>query len=284
VHGNSLHTWDTHQRLVAENRESLQAIDLVLKRLDGAHLTFRVDCTWRPASGQYLMALTDITQRVHAEETLKKKEQDLALINLQLEQRVYEGSAALVESEEKYRKLFELESDAIMIFDGKTRQFIDVNAAALRLYDYTCGEFLQHTFSAITAEPEAAQEIITATLAEAPIPAFLSHHCKKDGSVFPAEITGFSFFWQGRLVVCVVIRDISERVAYEKQLHNNREELGRLASELSMAEQRERERICRELHDGISQLLNSAYIRLNVLKDSQLPELAVESLDTLSYL
>ncbi len=165
VHGNSLHAWDTRQRFAVENRARPQAIDLVLKRLDGAHLTVRVDYTWRPASGQYLLALADITQRVNAEETLKKNEHELALLNLQLEHRVDEGSAALVESEEKYRKLFELESDAIIIFDGKTRQFIDVNAAAQRLYGYTCGEFLQLTHSAITAEPEAAEELITSALA-----------------------------------------------------------------------------------------------------------------------
>jgi PAS domain S-box-containing protein len=280
VHGNSLHAWDTRQQLLAENGER-QAIDLVLKRLNGSHLTFRIDYTRRPASGQYLLALTDMTQRVHAEETLKRKEQDLALFNLQLEQRVREGSAALAESEEKYRKLFELESDAIIIFDGKTRQFIDVNAAALGLYGYTGREFLQLTHSAISAEPELAKEIIPAALPGEHIPAFLSHHRKKDGTVFPAEITGFSFSWQGRLVICAVIRDIGERVAYEKELHDNREELKRLASELSLAEQRERERMGRELHDGISQLLNSAYIHLNVLKDSELPKVTAESLDTI---
>ena len=42
----------------------------------------------------------------------------------------------------------------------------------------------------------------------------------------------------------------------------------------------ERERIGRELHDGVSQLLSSSLLRLNVLKDSSLPEVAVDSLDT----
>ncbi len=46
-------------------------------------------------------------------------------------------------------------------------------------------------------------------------------------------------------------------------------------------EQRERERIGRELHDGVSQLLNSSLLHLQMLKDSPLPKVAVESLDTI---
>ena len=72
-----LHAWDTRQRFAVENRARPQAIDLVLKRLDGAHLTVRVDYTWRPASGQYLLALADITQRVNAEEPLKRMSTNL---------------------------------------------------------------------------------------------------------------------------------------------------------------------------------------------------------------
>ena len=44
---------------------------------------------------------------------------------------------AMRESEEKYRQLFATESDAIMIFDTETRDFLDVNNAALDLYGYT---------------------------------------------------------------------------------------------------------------------------------------------------
>lgn len=189
---------------------------------------------------------------------------------------------ALQESEEKYRKLFESESDAIVIFDGQTRKFIDVNNAALQLYGYTRDEFLQLTHDAITADPAAAEAILPAVLEGHYNQTILSKHRKKDGVVFPTEITGFSYYLQGRAVICGVIRDRTERTAYENALEKNREELRSLASKLSMTEQHERERIGRALHDGLSQLLGSALIRLNVLKTSALPEAMSESLTTIN--
>ena len=186
----------------------------------------------------------------------------------------------LQESEEKYRLLFESESDAILIFDGETRQFIDVNNAAVASYGYSREEFLQLTHRSITAEPEFADRRIPATLAGQCASMFLSKHRKKDGTVFPVEITGCTFSWKGRPVVCGVIRDITERVNREKELVRNREELRQLASELSIAEQREQQRIAAELHDGVSQLLSSASIRLGVLKETPLPDTAISALDT----
>ena len=189
-------------------------------------------------------------------------------------------SQALAESQEKYRKLFESESDAIMIFDYETRQFVDVNDAATKLYGYTREEFLQLNHSAVTAEPALAEVLIPQVRPEKPLPAFFTRHRRKDGSVFPIEITAFSFTLQGRVVLCGVIRDNTERQAYEQEREKNQEELRRLASELSLAGQRERERIGRELHDGVSQLLSSSLLRLNLLRESVLPEATVDSLDT----
>ena len=49
------------------------------------------------------------------------------------------SNRALAESEEKFRRLFETISDAAFVFDAETRQFVEVNEAALRLYGYTPG-------------------------------------------------------------------------------------------------------------------------------------------------
>ncbi len=67
------------------------------------------------------------------------------------------------------------------------------------------------------------------------------------------------------------VADITERTARE-------EELRLLASELAMSEQRERQRIASELHDGLSQLLNSANVWLDGIADEDLPERASHSL------
>lgn len=283
VHRDSLNTWDNHLKRLLKHPEE-HGVDLALQRPDGERLTVRVECMPRLNENREfercLMTLTDLTERVHAEEALKKSEQDLALFNLQLEQLVDERSVALSESEEKYRLLFESETDAIMVFDGYTRRFIDVNQAAVDAYGYSRAEFLELTHRELTADPEGSDVVIRQTLAGSPPPSIISRHRKKDGTIIPVEVTGSSFSIKGRRLVCGVVRDITERVRWEAELEHNQEELRKLASELSLAEQRERERIGQELHDGVSQLLSSSILRMTVLKDMGLPEAVAESINT----
>ncbi|MDF7798669.1 PAS domain S-box protein [Pontiellaceae bacterium B1224] len=186
------------------------------------------------------------------------------------------------ESEEKYRLVFESESDAIIIFDAKSRRFIDVNNAAVELYGHSREEFLDLTHREISVEPDVADRAIPEVLAGKSIGMLKSRHRKKDGSVFPVEITPCSFSWKGRPVVCGVVRDISQRVAREEEINLNREELRHLASELSLAGQHERQQITAQLHDGVSQFLSSSYIQLGALKETALPEETIKSLDKIS--
>jgi PAS domain S-box-containing protein len=69
-----------------------------------------------------------------------------------------------------------------------------------------------------------------------------------------------------RLQLYGVARDITERKAAETRLLANQEQLRSLASELSLAEARERKRIASDLHDRIGQALALAKIRLGALR------------------
>jgi signal transduction histidine kinase len=110
----------------------------------------------------------------------------------------------------------------------------------------------------------------------------ISHHFhkKSDGSIIPVEISRCSFSRGNRVLVCELVRDISGRMAREQEIQNSREELRRLASELSLAEQRERQRVAHALHDGIGQLLSSAYLRVGALCQNNLPESVREPMAT----
>jgi PAS domain S-box-containing protein len=221
-----------------------------------------------------IVAWRDITEHKRIESALRASEQQLAQLNLELELRVEKRTAELQESEEKYRLVFESESDAIMIFDGQTRQFIDINSAAEKLYGYPRQDFLKLTHYAITAVPEVSDEKIRKTLMGHPPSQLISRHRKKDGTVFSVQITACTFSWKGRAVICGVIRDITEQVQREEDLLNSQRELRRLASELSLAEQHERQRIATSLHDGLCQLLISSHLRLDALRSAPLPEKA----------
>ena len=134
-----------------------------------------------------------------------------------------EAEEALRESEEKYRQLFTAETDAIMVFDAETRRFVDVNHAAVQLYGYSREEFLQLTQEDITAEPEKSDVSIRRMLREGIARIPLRYHRKKDGTVFPAEISGGVFAVKGRRVIYGAIRDISERLQAEQALHESEE-------------------------------------------------------------
>jgi PAS domain S-box-containing protein len=124
---------------------------------------------------------------------------------------------ALRESEKKYRNLFETTNDSVFVVDGETLEILDVNAAACRLYGYSREEFLRMRTVDISAEPaksaDAVRDRITAVS--------LRFHRKKDGTVFPVEITGGYFTQGNRSYHTAIIRDITERKRAEEALSNS---------------------------------------------------------------
>lgn len=132
---------------------------------------------------------------------------------------------ALAESVEKYQRLFETISDAAFVFEGQSRQFVEVNEAALRLYGYTREEFLRLTHHAITAEPEDSEATIQLALAGMAPRIPVRYHRKKDGTIFPVEISASTFVLKGRPVACGVVRDITLRRRAEEALRRREQEL-----------------------------------------------------------
>jgi PAS domain S-box-containing protein len=140
-----------------------------------------------------VQSIRDISDRKQAEETVKQ-------------------------SEEKYRQLFETVSDAILLFDADCRRLLDVNESALNLYGYTRDEFLGLKHTEITAEPDLSEESIAETLAGIRTKVPLRYHRKKDGTVFPVEISCSTFDLSGQRVLCGVVRDITERILAEEAI------------------------------------------------------------------
>ncbi len=125
---------------------------------------------------------------------------------------------ALEESEEKYRLLFQLESDALFLAGlGEDGTVIDMNEAALELYGYTREEMRRMRIVDFSAEPERTiQSARIPVDSDLHIP--LRWHRRKDGSTFPVEITARTFKLNGRGVILGLHRDISERMQREEEL------------------------------------------------------------------
>jgi PAS domain S-box-containing protein len=138
---------------------------------------------------------------------------------------------ALRESEERYRMLFDLESDAIFLIDNESGRLLETNTGATALYGYTREELLAMRNTDLSAEPEDTRRVTT----ETPIAAYqvvrvpLRYHRRKDGTVFPVEITGRFFEWGGRKVHIAAIRDITDRKRAETALAESEQRLRTLA-------------------------------------------------------
>lgn len=213
---------------------------------------------------------------------------------------------ALVDSEERYRRLFEVESDAVFLVSRTSGRFIDANRAASEMYGYSREELLGMIFTDISAEPDISRLFVETHQTHAP----LRLHRRKDGSIFPVEISGSYFDVQGDSIHVAAIRDISEQVKSEQfrkesmdfleqqvkertdsliaandrltleieerkrtetELIDYQRRLEALGHELSVAEERERGRIASELHDHVGQLLMLCKINVDSLADSSLP-------------
>ncbi len=74
-----------------------------------------------------------------------------------------QAEKSLRESEEKYRQLFELESDAVFLIDNETGRILEANTAASTMYGYTREELLSKKNSDLSAEPEETRRVTQAT-------------------------------------------------------------------------------------------------------------------------
>jgi PAS domain S-box-containing protein len=129
---------------------------------------------------------------------------------------------ALRASEERYRLLFEMESGAVLLVDAETLQLVDMNIAAVQTYGYSRDELLQMTAADLSAEPELTGASIREGHGALNIPMRL--HRRKDGSVFPVEITANRLTLDGRQIVLATIRDIGERKRAEQALRDSEEQ------------------------------------------------------------
>jgi PAS domain S-box-containing protein len=143
---------------------------------------------------------------------------------------------ALRASEGRYRQLFDAESDAIFLIDNETGRILEANNAASALYGYSREELLTKKNTDLSSEPEETQQVTRGTpaISEQVITIPLRLHRKKDGTVFPVEITGRFFTWQGRSVHIAAIRDITERKRAEETLRKSEEKYRGLTENINL--------------------------------------------------
>ncbi len=122
---------------------------------------------------------------------------------------------ALLESEEKYRRLFSEIRDSLILYDRETKRILDMNNAACQLYGYTKEEMLGlKSVIELSAEPEKSIKGMSNIPSNVP----LRYHRKKDGTVFPASLTTSVVKVNAREAVLDATRDITLQKKIEEEL------------------------------------------------------------------
>jgi len=120
-------------------------------------------------------------------------------------------------SEERFRNIFALKGDALFVVDKENGDILEVNESACMNYGYTRDELLQLKNTDVSFEPSATLQAAKNFDGEhTQIP--LRYHKKKDGSVFPTEISATYLNWNNRSAILVVSKDITERLIAENKL------------------------------------------------------------------
>jgi len=191
----------------------------------------------------------------------------------ELEARISErkrAEAALRESEERYRELFENARDAIYVHDLDGR-YISANRAAEKLSGYTRDEILGRHYTDFVAREHISQvrNCLLSKLEREGETTYEVEVIAKDGRRVPVEVSSRAIYENGTIVgVQGTARDITER----KQAQDT---LRMFSRQLIEAQEDERQRIARDLHDQIGQALTAVKMNLyTVQRFCQGPEAA----------
>jgi PAS domain S-box-containing protein len=111
----------------------------------------------------------------------------------------------LMESEEKYRSVFNAKNDPLLLIDTTSRGILDLNTATSDLYGYRHEDFFTISPADLFIEPEKYNDLLTR---QSPGTCTCRQR-KKDGTVFPADISYAYFDLKGHLVLILSIRDLS---------------------------------------------------------------------------
>jgi PAS domain S-box-containing protein len=122
-----------------------------------------------------------------------------------MEQALQNTIEQLMESEEKYRNVFNAKNDPLLLIDTRNRAIIDLNSAATDLYGYSREEMLELSLLALSAEPEKTEDALARRVPRVR----MRFHRKKDGTVFSADISSAYFDLKGRPVLILSVRDLS---------------------------------------------------------------------------
>lgn len=211
------------------------------RRADGAVIDVQIDWSYnRDQQGRvqgFIAVITDITERQRMQQ------------QLQLNQ-------------------FSTDEAALAIFwlDNKDR-FLYANTQACRSLGYSLAELRTMRVWDIDPEfPEACSEPFWQEIRQKKVARFESIHRRKDGSIFPVELSVRYAAYQGKEYNFAFAQNITERRRVEQRLVESTQRLQQLSRRLLSVQEEERRALARELHDDFGQQLTALKLNLAMLE------------------
>jgi len=124
------------------------------------------------------------------------------------------------EREQQYRSIFDAAVDGLIVHDLEAGQVVEANPAACLMHGYTHEEFIGLLLTSfIHPESQPVFQEYFQTFQSGDVFGTQIQHMRRDGSTFYAEWRGTAFEYQGRLCLLGIVRDVSNRIQAEQNLH-----------------------------------------------------------------
>jgi PAS domain S-box-containing protein len=173
---------------------------------------------------------------------------------------------------QRYEYLTRFANDIILVTD-RNLKIVEANDRAVASYGYEHQELLQMDLKHLY--PPGSEAFIDSLLRAVEKKKgliFETWQRRQDGTTFPAEVSLRLQDLDGEKLFQEIIRDTTDRKRTEKVLQESESKLRHLASRLLSAQEDERKRISRELHDQLGHALLTLKLQMALIVDQLSPE------------
>lgn len=200
------------------------------------------------------------------EQRVAKRTEELQESNRQLEKEIHQHQMA----EMRFRSLLEAAPDAMVIVNQQG-EIVLVNSQTETIFGYSRDELLGQPVEMLLPESLRWQHIDhRARYQQEPRRRPMGEGLdlfgrRRDGSLFPAEISLSPLMTDEGILIITVLRDITERKEAEEMTQALLRRQQELSRKVVSAQEEERQRLSRELHDSAGQILTALHLNLSML-------------------